>query len=74
MFWSCFWQNELGPLVAIPKGGVNSNVYCGILEEHLFPFYILVKEILNVDPWFMDDNAAVHESAATRIFKDNLGI
>lgn len=74
MFWSCFWQNELGPLVAFPKEKVDSVKYCGILEEHLFPFYMMVKGILDSDPWFMDDNAPVHESAATKTFKEELGI
>ena len=27
-----------------------------------------------VTPWFMDDNAPVHESTATKIFKEELGI
>jgi transposase len=74
MFWSCFWQNELGPLVALPKGSVDSTKYCKILEEHLFPFYTAVKAVLNEEPWFMDDNARVHKSAETRNFKDELGI
>jgi transposase len=74
MFWSCFWQNELGPLVAIPKGRVNLTRYCEILEDHLFPFYMVVREVLDDEPWFMDDNARVHESAETKGFKDELGI
>ena len=74
MFWSCFWQNELGPLVALPKGSVNSAKYCEILEEYLFPFYLTVKAILDDEPWFMEDNARVHQSAETKSFKDNLGI
>ena len=74
MFWSCFWQNELGPMVALPKGSVNSVKYCEILEEHLFPFYTAVKEVLGEEPWYMDDNCRVHESAETKAFKDNLGI
>ena len=74
MFWSCFWQNELGPLVAISKGSVNSIKYCEILETHLFPFYIAVQEVLGHEPWFMDDNARVHKSVETRVFKEELGI
>jgi len=74
MFWSCFWQNELGPLVAFPKGKVNSAKYCEILEEHLFPFYMAVKETTGEEPWFMDDNTKVHKSAETMIFKDELGV
>jgi transposase len=57
MFWSCFWQNELGPLVTLPKGRIDSVKYCEILEEHLFPFYIAVKEFLGEEPIFMDDVA-----------------
>ena len=74
MFWSCFWMEELGPLVSLPKGSVNSARYCRILEEHLFPFYSAVKGVLDDVPWFMDDNATVHKSAETRAFKNNLGI
>jgi DDE superfamily endonuclease len=74
MFWSCFWQGELGPLVALPKGKVDSSKYCEILEENLFPFYMAVKGVLNDEPWFMDDNAPVHESAETRAFKEGLDI
>jgi hypothetical protein len=74
MFWGCFWQNELGPLVALPEGKINSSRYCEVLEEHLFPFYTVVKETLGEEPWFMDDNSKVHNSAATRIFKNELGI
>ena len=74
MFWSCFWQNELGPLVAISKGSVNSIKYCEILETHLFPFYIAVQEVLGHEPWFIDDNARVHKSVETRDFKEELGI
>ena len=50
MFWSCFWQDELGPLVALPKGSVNSARYCEILEEHLFPFYSTVKAVIERSP------------------------
>src|SRR4051812_49102957 len=32
MVWGCFWQNKLGPLIALPKGSINSNTYCEILE------------------------------------------
>ena len=74
MFWSCFWQDELGPLVAFPKGKVDSTKYCKILEEHLFPFYMAVKEVLDSNPWLMDDNAPVHKSAETKAFKEELGI
>jgi transposase len=74
MFWSCFWQDELGPLVALPKGSINSTKYCKILEEHLFPFYETTRAVLDDEPWLMDDNAKVHESAETRTFKDELGI
>jgi transposase len=74
MFWSCFWQDELGPLVALPKGSVNSARYCEILEEHLFPFYSAVKAAMGHEPWFMEDNARVHTSAETRAFKDDLEI
>ena len=74
MFWGCFWQNELGPLVAIPKGKINSTKYCEILEEHLFPFYTAVQEVLGDQPLFMDDNARVHESAETKAFKEGLEI
>lgn len=74
MFWSCFWQNELGPLVAIPEGRINSRRYCEILEEHLYPFYEAVKAMIEGDPWFMDDNCKVHTSAETRAFKQELAI
>jgi transposase len=74
MFWSCFWQDELGPLVALPKGSVDSAKYCEILEEHLFPFYSTVKAVLDDEPLFMEDNARVHKSAATMAFKESLGI
>lgn len=74
MFWSCFWQNELGPLVALPKGKINSNIYCQVLEEHLYPFYAAVKEVQETEPWFMDDNCKVHESWQSRDFKAELGI
>jgi len=74
MFWSCFWQNELGPLVALPKGRIDSIKYCEILEEHLFPFYTTVKEVLGEEPVFMDDNCRVHESKTTKDFKETLGI
>jgi transposase len=74
MFWACFWQNELGPLVALPDGRIDSSKYCEILEEHLFPFYTAVKETLGEEPWFMDDNCRVHNSNMTKAWKDNLGI
>ena len=74
MFWSCFWQNKLSPLVTFPKEKVDSHKYCEILEEHLYLFYMAVKEILDNDPWFMDYNAPVHKSAATKAFKEELGI
>ena len=74
MFWSCFWMEELGPLVVLPKGSVNSTRYCKILEEELFPFYSAVKGILDDEPWFMEDNAKVHKSVETTLFKDILGI
>ena len=74
MFWGCFWQNKLGPLVAISKGSVDLIKYCEILETHLFPFYMAVRGVLGHELWFMDDNAMVHKSAETRIFKEGLGI
>lgn len=74
MFWSCFWQNELGPLVAFPSGRINSSVYCEVVENHLFPFYQAVKAVLNDEPWFMDDNCKVHTSIETRACKNELKI
>lgn len=74
IFWGCFWQNELGPLIALLAGRINSDRYCEILEEHLFPFYTMVKETLREEPWFMDDNCKVHKSITTKVFKDELGI
>ena len=60
--------------MAISKGSVDSIKYCKILETHLFPFYMAVQGVLGHEPWFMDDNAMVHKSAETRIFKEGLGI
>ena len=67
-------MEELGPLVILPKGTVNSMWYCKTLEEDLFPFYSAVKEILDDEPWFIEDNAKVHKSVETTLFKDILGI
>ena len=53
---------------------MNSTKYCEILENHLFPFYTAVKEVIEDEPMFMDDNARVHTSAETMAFKDGLGI
>ena len=74
MFWGCFWQNELGPLVEFPSGRINSCVYCEVLEEHLFLFYQAIKAVLNDEPWFMDDNCRIHTSVKTRAFKNKLEI
>jgi hypothetical protein len=74
MFWGCFWQNELGPLVALPKGRIDSGKYCEILEEHVFPFYAAVQGVLGDEPWLMEDNCRVHRSAASTALKNELGI
>ena len=74
MFWGCFWQGELGPLVALPEGKIDSVKYCNILEEHLFPFYIAVKEVLGEEPMFMEDNCRVHKSKLSKNFKEMLQI
>lgn len=74
MFWGCFWQNELGPLIALPKGRIDSSVYGGILEEHVFPFYLAVQGVLGDDPWLMEDNCRIHRSAVITALKDELGI
>jgi len=74
MFWGCFWQDELGPLVALPKGSIDSVKYGEILEEHVFPFYMAVQGVLEEDPWLMEDNCRVHKSAASTALKDELGI
>ena len=74
MFWGCFWQDELGPLVALPKGSIDSVKYGEILEEHGFPFYMAVQGVLEEDPWLMEDNCRVHKSAASTALKDELGI
>ena len=74
MFWSCFWQDELGPLVVLPKGKINSGIYCDIIEEHIFPFYVAVQIVVGDDPWLMEDNCRIHRSAASTVLKNNLGI
>jgi transposase len=74
MFWGCLWQDELGPLIALPKGRINSSVYNEILQEHLFPFYSAVQGVLGDDPWLMEDNCKVHRSISTTALKDELGI
>ena len=50
IFWSCFWMEELGLLVSLPKSSVNSMQYCMVLKEHLFPFYSAVKGVLDNEP------------------------
>lgn len=74
MFWGCFWQNELGPLVALPKGRIDSIKYGEILEEYIFPFYMAVQAVLGDEPWLMEDNCRVHTSVASTALKDELGI
>ena len=74
MFWGCLWQNELGLLIALPKGRINSSIYSKILQDHLFPFYSVVQGVLGSDPWLMEDNCKVHRSIASTALKDELGI
>ena len=74
MFWGCLWQNELGPLVVLPKGKIDSNIYSNIIEEHIFPFYSAVQGVLGDDPQLMEDNCKVHKCAAITALKDELGI
>ena len=50
MFWSCFWKDELGPLVALSKGRIDSGKYGEILEEHVSPFYMAVQAVLGYEP------------------------
>jgi hypothetical protein len=53
MFWGCFWQDELGPLVALPKGRIDSGKYGEILEEHVSPSIWQFKRYLetNLGSW-----------------------
>ena len=74
MFWGCLWQNELGPLVVLPKGKIDSSIYGNIVEKHIFPFYSAVQGVLGEDPWLMEDNCKVHKCAAITALKDELGI
>ena len=52
MFWACFYEGGLGPLVPI-EGKLNSEKYINLLKEYFIPF--LRQE--RPDIIFMQDNS-----------------
>jgi transposase len=79
MVWGCFAGGKLGPLIAYPKGGISSAEYIATLKEGLLPFIIALNngednievdqiQVAMGDYIFMQDNAPIHTSAATRAF------
>ena len=63
MFWGCFYEGGLGPLVPI-EGKLNSEKYIKLLEEYFIPF--LRRE--SPDLIFMQDNSPVHTSRLSSQF------
>jgi hypothetical protein len=70
MMWGCLQGNKLGPLALCPEGRMNATKYCGVLEEHLLPFW----NSLDKDLIFMQDGAPPHTANLTKKWKAAHGI
>ena len=68
MFWGCFSDFGLGPLVAL-EGNQNQHTYIQTLKDHLLPEIAAAKVEFGVDLTFMQDNAPCHK---TRLVVDFL--
>ena len=63
MIWGCITFNGVGTLCRV-DGNINSQKYINILEDNLWP--VVVRHFPGNDYLFMDDNAPVHRSQATK--------
>ena len=61
--WGCITFNGVGTLCRV-DGNINSQKYINILEDNLWP--VVVRHFPGNDYLFMDDNAPVHRSQATK--------
>ena len=69
MFWGCFNEGGLGPLVPI-EGILNSEKYKELLEKYLVPIFEKSDKKLI----FMQDNAPIHKSKLITDFLADHGI
>ena len=69
MMWGCFVGNKLGPLVCFPEGKIKSKEYCNLLEKSLLPFLKTLND--KEDAIYMEDNAPIHKSRYTAVWKQD---
>lgn len=70
MMWGCFAGTRLGPLVLCPEGRMNSQKYCGVLQESFLPFWSSLPD----DSIFMEDGAPIHTSKFSKAWRKEHGI
>ena len=69
MFWGCICYEGVGTLVTI-DGNIDSRKYVKVLDENLWP--VVCKNFAGKQFIFQDDNAPVHLSLLTRLWKKNI--
>ena len=65
MVWGCFVGQTKGPLVFFdeykgPKEKINQKIYQKVLQDHLVPFYNVIRPLVGENGVFQHDNAPVH--------------
>lgn len=66
MIWGCITYHGVGTICRI-IGNINSQKYIEILEDNLWP--VIARHFANTNFLFMDDNATVHKSRLTNVYK-----
>jgi len=67
MFWGCICYQGLGTLVPI-DGNIDSRKYVNLLDGNLWP--VVCNNFAERQFIFQDDNAPVHRSLLTRLWKN----
>jgi hypothetical protein len=67
LFWGCFSNFGLGPLVVI-DGSMDASKYLEILKHYVLPELQVAKESFGVDLCFVQDNAPCHKARHILVF------
>lgn len=55
--WSCYYRDEIGPLVIIKKGGtITAKRYLETVKTHFLPFIRRIKKKYGKDVVIQEDN------------------
>jgi hypothetical protein len=73
--WSCYYGDEMGPLVIIKKGGrMTAKRYLKTLKKHFIPFYHRMVQKYGLGVVIQEDNAPWHTAKIVQKYMAKQGI